>query len=164
MIDDIKFYLKQCGLEALVNPGLWGLIYYRMGHAMVGSKFRKINPFWYVYLVLNTIYILFFKIELPATCVIGKRLYLPHAYGLVMGPQTVIGDDVTIGPWVVIGHNFDERCPTIEDNCYIGPKATLLGGITIGRSSKVGANTVVTKDIAADSTISINRMINNRNS
>ncbi|MEI8279390.1 MAG: DapH/DapD/GlmU-related protein [Bacteroidota bacterium] len=77
-----------------------------------------------------------------------------------MGPDTIIGNDVTIGPWVVIGHNFDDKYPTIEDDCYIGPKATLLGGITIGRGSKIGTNAVVTKDLDPYSqVVSLNRMI-----
>lgn len=160
MIDDIKFYLKKCGAEALVNPALWALIYYRMGHYLLYSKYRKINPFWYLYLILNILFTMFFKIEMPASCKIGKCLFLPHAYGLVMGPDTIIGNNVTIGPWVVLGHNFDDKYPIIEDDCYIGPKASLLGGIRVGKGSKIGTNAVVTKDLPPNSqVVSLSRMI-----
>lgn len=81
---------------------------------MFKSGLRKINPFWYLYAyIINPLWLFMSKIELPASSIIGRNLFLPHGYGLAIGPSTKIGNNVTLGPWVVIGHNFDAGCPTL---------------------------------------------------
>lgn len=144
-MNDIKFYYSKGGVGAILDFGLWAIVLYRIGRKLRDMGYRKINPIWYIYVMMYQLQLFFLKIELPSTVKIGKNLFLPHPYGLVMAGKTYIGNNVTIGPWVVIGHNFDGGNPTIEDNCYIGPKATVIGGITVGNSTVVGVGAMLTK-------------------
>lgn len=153
MVNDIKFYYAKGGLGALLDFGLWVIVLYRIGRKLRKMGYRKLNPFWYLYLLFYLLQLFFLKIELPSTVKIGKNLFLPHPYGLVIAGKTIIGNNVTLGPWVVIGHNFDSGNPTIEDKCYIGPKATVLGRITVGSGSIVGAGALLTKSIASESVV-----------
>lgn len=153
---DIKHYLRKDGYRALIDPGLICIILYRIGSAMFSCRYRKINPFWYIYLIVYSIQLIILKIELPPSVQIGENFYLAHPYGLVMGGKTVIGDNVTIGPWVVIGHNFDQKNPVIGNNCYIGAHACIFGGVTIGDDSTIGAGAVIIKDLPTNSIAYLN--------
>lgn len=153
ILKDIKHYYRISGLGLVLDFGLWSIIIYRYGHYLSKSGYKRINPFWYFYLVVNYFQMLFLKIEIPASVVIGERIFLPHPFGIVIGAKTVIGDDVKIGPWVVIGHNFDHMNPVIKDRCYIGPHACILGGIIIGSDCIIGASAVVTRNVADGSIV-----------
>lgn len=152
---DILFYASRCGwVGAILYPGLHSLLLYRIGHCLYHSQHRY-NPFWYIYLLVAFFFRGVSKIEIPETATIGSRLLLPHAHGLVVGPNTTIGDDCTIGPWVVLGHNgVVGEDPRIGNRVYIAPHACVLGHITLGNGVLVGANTVVTEDIPAGATVS----------
>ena len=152
-LEDIKHYYSISGFLAIIDPGLWCILLYRLGNLLFRLGHRKINPFWYIYLIMYYFELVIFKIEIPASVSIGRRLYLPHPYGLVMGGKTTIGDNVKIGPWVILGHNFDHQNPIIGDDCYIGPHACVLGNVRIGKNCIIGANVVITKDIPDNSTI-----------
>jgi serine O-acetyltransferase len=150
IFSDLKFYFRQHGFfTSIFNLGLWSLLLYRLGYLMHGKSVFKFFLLWYLFLFFKNLLILFSKIELPPTSKIGSRLDLVHAYGLVMGDKVIIGDDVIIGPWVVIGHNGNANSqPIISNKVYIGSKATILGGISIGENAFIGPNTVLTKSLA----------------
>lgn len=147
MIKDIKFYYVKVGLSFFFNWGFITLIHYRMGRWIYLLPYRKINPLWYIYLFINFFLRTITKMELPPTASIGKNLYLPHPYGLVMAGNVVIGNNCTIGPWVVIGHLNKKGNPVIGDHVYIGPKASILGNLSVGNGSIIGAHALVVRDV-----------------
>lgn len=94
-------------------------------------------------------------IEIHPGATIGKRLFIDHGMGVVIGETTVIGDDVTLFHGVTLGGTgklTGKRHPTLEDNVSISASAQVLGAITIGTNSKIGANAVVLHDVPANST------------
>lgn len=155
ILEDISFYARKCGIAGmLLHGGLHMLILYRVGYVLYKTGSRKLNPFWYLYLFLVNILRVIHKIELPETATIGRRLFLPHPWGLVMGPNTRIGDDCTIGPWVVLGHNgVPGEDPTIHNHVYIAPHACILGPIQVCSGAFIGANCVVRTSVQAGMTI-----------
>lgn len=95
-------------------------------------------------------------IEIHPGAKIGKRLFIDHGMGVVIGETAEIGDNVTIYHGVTLGGtsmNTVKRHPTVKDNVIIGTGAKLLGPITIGENSKVGANSVVLIDVPDNSTV-----------
>lgn len=94
-------------------------------------------------------------IEIHPGAVIGKRLFIDHGMGLVIGETTEIGDDVVLFHGVTLGgtgKDRGKRHPTIGNNVLISAHAQVLGPITIGDNSKIGASAVVLKDIPANAT------------
>ena len=99
-------------------------------------------------------------IEIHPAATIGRRFFIDHGMGVVIGATTVIGDDVMIYHNVTLGAKSnigvtgkDKRHPTIGDNVLIGAGAAVLGNINIGAGSRIAANSVVTRDIAPESTV-----------
>jgi serine O-acetyltransferase len=95
-------------------------------------------------------------IEIHPGATIGKRFFIDHGMGVVIGETTEIGDDVTIYQGVTLGGtslNKGKRHPTLGNNVTIGLHAAVLGAITIGENSKVGAGSVVVKDVPPNSTV-----------
>ena len=96
------------------------------------------------------------NIEIHPNAQIGQGLFIDHGTGVVIGETAEIGDDVTIYQGVTLGGTgfaTGKRHPTIEDNVTIGSGAKLLGPITIGHGSKIGANSVVIHDVPPNSTV-----------
>jgi serine O-acetyltransferase len=147
MISDLNFYYKKLGLGFFLDIGFLSIMLYRMGR-WAYLHYRYINPLWYIYILIKLFFQPLSKIELPVTCKIGMHLFLPHPYGLVMAAKTEIGNNCTIGPWVIIGRLAKGKGnPSIKDDVYIGPRATILGEITIGSNAIIGANAFVIKDV-----------------
>lgn len=95
-------------------------------------------------------------IEIHPAATIGSGLFIDHGMGVVIGETAEIGEDVTLYQGVTLGgtgFSTGKRHPTIEDNVTIGSGAKLLGPITVGHGSKVGANTVVIHDVPPNSTV-----------
>lgn len=95
-------------------------------------------------------------IEIHPGAKIGRRLFIDHGMGVVIGETAEIGHDVTIYHGVTLGGTSSEmvkRHPTVKNNVIIGTGAKLLGPITIGENVKVGANSVVLKDVPDNSTV-----------
>ncbi len=95
-------------------------------------------------------------IEIHPGAKIGRRLFIDHGMGVVIGETCEIGDNVTIFQGVTLGGTGKEqgkRHPTIEDNAMISTGAKVLGAITIGENSKVGGGSVVLKNVPANSTV-----------
>ncbi len=94
-------------------------------------------------------------IEIHPAAQIGKRLFIDHGTGVVIGETAIIGDDVTLYQGVTLGgtgKDTGKRHPTICDNVMIGSGAKILGPIVIGENSRVGAGAVVVTDIPANCT------------
>jgi serine O-acetyltransferase len=96
-------------------------------------------------------------IEIHPGATIGRRLFIDHGMGVVIGETAQIGDDVTLYQGVTLGGTSldrdTKRHPTLEDGVIVGSGAMVLGPITMGRESRVGANAVVLKDVPAGVTV-----------
>ena len=95
-------------------------------------------------------------IEIHPGATIGEKLFIDHGMGVVIGETAEVGNNVTIYHGVTLGgiggDKGSKRHPTVKDNVIIGTGAKILGPITIGENSKIGANAVVLKDVPPNST------------
>ena len=94
-------------------------------------------------------------IEIHPAVKIGKNLFIDHGMGIVIGETTIIGNNVSLYQGVTLGglkNIKQKRHPTLDDNVIVGAGAKVLGPIKIGKNSKIGANSVVTKNIAPNTT------------
>jgi len=90
-------------------------------------------------------------IEIHPGATIGRRVFIDHGMGVVIGETAIVGDDVTIYHGVTLGGrslNKGKRHPTIENNVILGAGAKVLGNVTIGEGSTIGANQVVTRSLS----------------
>ena len=95
-------------------------------------------------------------IEIHPAAQVGRRLLIDHGMGVVIGETSIVGDDVTLFQGVTLGGTGKERGkrhPTLRDNVVVGAGAKILGNITIGRNSRIGAGSVVLRNIPDDSTV-----------
>lgn len=93
---------------------------------------------------------MFTNVEIHPGATIGRRLFIDHALGVVIGETTEIGNDVTLYHGVTLGGttwNKEKRHPTLGNNVLVGSGAKILGAITLGNNVRVGANSVVVKDV-----------------
>ena len=137
-------------IELFFNyPGLWALVFHRIAHTLYTKGFKSIARF------ISAINLFMTMIDIHPAATIGRRVFIDHGTGVVIGETAIIGDDVLIYQQVTLGGvstNKGKRHPTIEDGVVIGAGAKVLGNITIGSNSKVGANSVVIKDVPPNST------------
>ena len=94
-------------------------------------------------------------VDIHPGATIGKRLFIDHAQGVVIGETAIVGDDVVMFHGTTLGgtgKDKGKRHPTIGNNVVIGCGAKVLGNITIGDNAKIGANAVVLKNVPANST------------
>ena len=95
-------------------------------------------------------------IEIHPGATIGRRFFIDHGMGVVIGETTVIGDDVMLYHDVTLGSRgftHGKRHPTVGNNVILGAGARIIGNVTVGDGSRVSANLVVTKDVPARSTL-----------
>jgi serine O-acetyltransferase len=95
-------------------------------------------------------------IEIHPGARIGRRLFIDHGMGVVIGETAIVGDDVTLYQGVTLGGTGKEegkRHPTLRNCVFVGNNANILGNITIGENSRVGAGSVVVRDVPPDSTV-----------
>ena len=95
-------------------------------------------------------------VEIHPAAVIGRRFFIDHAMGVIIGETTVVGDDCTLYQGVTLGGTGKEtgkRHPTLGNNVLVGVGAAVLGDITIGDNSKVGGGAVVVSDVPPNSTV-----------
>ncbi len=98
----------------------------------------------------------FTGIEIHPGAKIGRRLFIDHGMGVVIGETAIIGDDVTLYQGVTLGGTGKEkgkRHPTLRDGVFVGNNANVLGNIVIGENSRVGAGSVVLRDVPPNSTV-----------
>lgn len=131
-------------------PGLHAIWIYRVAHSCWKHEF-----FWFARWISHAGRWLT-GIEIHPGATIGKHFFIDHGMGIVIGETTEIGDGVTLYHGVTLGGTTwqkKKRHPTLEDGVIIGAGAKVLGAITIGQQSRVGANSVVLKDIPEHSTV-----------
>lgn len=95
-------------------------------------------------------------VEIHPAAVIGRRFFIDHAMGVIIGETTIIGDDVTLYQGVTLGGTGNEtgkRHPTLKNNVLVGVGASVLGNIVVGDNSKVGGGAVVVNDVPPNSTV-----------
>ena len=131
-------------------PGVWALVNYRVAHALYTKGFKVLAR------VIMGISQMFTNIDIHPGCTIGRRIFLDHAFGVVIGETAIVGDDVLIYQGVTLGgvslERGVKRHPTIGNKTVIGSGAKILGDIQIGENCRIGSNSVVVKSIPDDST------------
>jgi serine O-acetyltransferase len=130
-------------------PGLWAIFFYRHAHWLYKKGFRFLPRF------ISAIGQFLTTIDIHPAAQIGRRVFIDHGVGVVIGETAIIGNDIVIYQQVTLGGvslTQGKRHPTLEDNVVIGAGSKVLGHITIGKNSKVGANSVVVKDVPPNST------------
>jgi serine O-acetyltransferase len=131
-------------------PGLHALWLHRIAHFLWRYRFRLLAR------LLSHLNRFFTGVEIHPGAKIGRRFFLDHGMGVVIGETVEIGDDVLMYQGVVLGGTSLEkkkRHPTIESNVVIGAAAILLGPITIGGGAKIGANSVVVRPVPPGATV-----------
>ncbi|WP_234402423.1 serine O-acetyltransferase [Oceanobacillus damuensis] len=138
-------------LEVLLTyAGLHAVWAHRMAHWFFKRKL------FFIARAISQISRFFTGIEIHPGAKIGRRLFIDHGMGVVVGETCEIGNNVTIFQGVTLGGTGKEkgkRHPTVKDNALISTGAKVLGAITIGENSKVGGGSVVLKDVPDNSTV-----------
>ncbi|MEA3493706.1 MAG: serine O-acetyltransferase [Candidatus Margulisiibacteriota bacterium] len=136
--------------EVLMYQGFWAVTFHRIAHFTYWLKVPIIPR------LISQISRLLTQIEIHPGAKIGRRFFVDHGSGVVIGETVVIGNDVTIFQGVTLGGTGKEkgkRHPTIGDNVVVGAGAIILGNIHIGDNSRIGAAAVVTKSVPDDTTV-----------
>ncbi|WP_020182519.1 MULTISPECIES: serine O-acetyltransferase [unclassified Methylotenera] len=130
-------------------PGVHALIMHRISHWFWTKRFYWLGR------MLSHIGRWLTGIEIHPGATIGRRVFIDHGMGVVIGETAVIGDDCTLYHGVTLGGtswNKGKRHPTLETGVVIGAGAKVLGPITIGKNAKIGSNAVVVKDVPDNAT------------
>lgn len=131
-------------------PGVHALLVHRMNHWLWRHGLRWLARF------LSLLARWVTGIEIHPGAVIGRRFFIDHGMGVVIGETTEIGDDVTLYQGVTLGGTSWEkgkRHPSLEDDVVVGAGAKILGPLTVGTGARVGSNAVVVKDVPAGATM-----------
>jgi serine O-acetyltransferase len=137
-------------IELFFNyPGVWAIFWYRISSRLYRRGFKALAR---IIMGLNQILT---NIDIHPGATIGRRVFIDHGFGVVIGQTTIIEDDVLIYQGVTLGGvslTPGKRHPTIHSGVVIGAGAKVLGNITIGANSKIGANSVVVRNVPENST------------
>jgi len=137
-------------LDFLFNyPGVWAVAWYRVAHKLYISNFKSLAR-----IVMGLTQILT-NIDIHPGAKIGKRVFIDHGTGVVIGQTAIIEDDVLIYQGVTLGGvslTQGKRHPTVKKGAVLGAGAKVLGNITIGEYAKIGANSVVVKAVPNNAT------------
>jgi serine O-acetyltransferase len=138
-------------LEVLTTyPGVHAILAHRLSHRLWQSGWRY--PARFLSFLSRTLT----NVDIHPGATIGHRFFIDHGAGVVIGETAEIGDDVTLYHGVTLGGtswNKGKRHPTLADGVVVGAGAKILGPICIGERVRVGANSVVVKDVPADRTV-----------
>ena len=138
-------------LEVLLcYPGVWAVWIHRVSHALWRAKLRLPAR------VLSQVARFYTGVDIHPGALIGRRLFIDHATGVVIGETAIVGSDVTMYQGVTLGgtgKGHGKRHPTICDRVFIGNNANILGNVTVGENSRVGAGSVVLTDVPPNSTV-----------
>jgi serine O-acetyltransferase len=136
--------------EVLTNyPGMHAIWIHRLSNKLWRNDFKLIAR------LLSTFSRWLTGVEIHPGATLGRRFFIDHGMGIVIGETAEVGDDVTIYHGVTLGGtswNAGKRHPTLGNNVVIGAGAQVLGPITIGEGGKVGSNSVVVKDVPPNAT------------
>ena len=130
-------------------PGLWALLFHRLAHSLYQKGLRFLPRF------ISAIGQFLTTVDIHPAAQIGRRVFIDHGVGVVIGETAIIGNDVVIYQQVTLGGvslNKGKRHPTVGNNVVIGAGAKVLGNITIGNDAKIGANSVVIKNVPEKAT------------
>ncbi len=130
--------------------GLHALAFYRLSHWLWTHHLKLLGR------MLSTFARFLTGIEIHPGATIGRRFFIDHGMGVIIGETTEVHDDVTIYQGVTLGGTSwtkGKRHPTLEDNVVVGAHAVVLGPLTIGRHSKIGSGSVVVHDVPPHSTV-----------
>jgi serine O-acetyltransferase len=134
----------------LCYAGLHAVWLYRINHWLWGRGLLLLAR-------LSSQYARFLTgIEIHPAAEIGRRLFIDHGLGVVIGETAIVGDDVLLYQGVTLGGTGKEqgkRHPTLEDSVVVGSGAKILGNITVGNNCRIGAGSVVLRNVPADSTV-----------
>ena len=134
----------------LCYPGLWAVWIHRVSHALWRARMRLLAR------LLSQVARFYTGVDIHPGALLGRRLFIDHAAGVVIGETSIVGSDVTMYQGVTLGgtgKGHGKRHPTVCDGVFVGNNANLLGNITIGENSRVGAGSVVLSDVPPDSTV-----------
>jgi serine O-acetyltransferase len=134
----------------LCYPGLWAVWIHRISHWLWGANLRLSAR------LLSQVTRFFTGVDIHPGAQLGRRLFIDHATGVVIGETSIVGNDVTMYQGVTLGgtgKQHGKRHPTVCDGVFIGNNANLLGNITIGENSRVGAGSIVLSDVPPNSTV-----------
>jgi serine O-acetyltransferase len=134
----------------LCYPGLWAVWIHRISHKLWRAKLRLPARF------LSQIGRFITGVDIHPGALLGRRLFIDHAAGVVIGETAIVGSDVTIYQGVTLGgtgKGHGKRHPTVCDGVFVGNNANILGNITVGENSRVGAGSVVLTDVPPNSTV-----------
>ena len=138
--------------EVLLYPGFWALAWHRLAHRLFNARL------FFLARAVNHLSRFLTAIDIHPGARIGRHLFIDHGF-TVIGETADIGDNVTIYQCVTLGGTNPangvggKRHPTLEDNVIVGSGAQILGPITVGRRARIGANAVVTEDVAEGATM-----------
>jgi len=152
--DFANAYKNDPALNSKINflfnyPGVWAVAWYRVAHKLYNADFKRLSR------VIMGLSQIITNIDLHPGAKIGKRLFIDHGTGVVIGETCIIEDDVLIYQGVTLGGvslTQGKRHPTIRNGAVIGAGAKVLGNIVIGENAKIGANSVVVKDVPDNAT------------
>lgn len=136
--------------EVLTYAGLWAVIAHRASHYLWTHDAKTLAR------ILSQLARFFTGVEIHPGATIGRRFFIDHGMGVVIGETAEIGDDVLMYHAVTLGGTSlhkEKRHPTIGNNVLIGMGAKIIGAITVGDCARIGANAVVTKDVPPDATV-----------
>jgi len=137
-------------LEVLLTyPGLHALMFFKLSSRLRNSNFPLLAR------VVSHLGRFLTGIEIHPGATIGRRLFIDHGMGVVIGETAIVGDDVTLYQGVTLGGTGKEkgkRHPTLGDRVVVGVGAKILGAVTIGNGAKIGGGAVVLADVPANTT------------
>jgi serine O-acetyltransferase len=134
----------------LCYPGLWAVWFHRVAHFLWRIKLRLVAR------IVSQIARFYTGVDIHPAALVGRRLFIDHGTGVVIGETAIVGSDVTIYQGVTLGgtgKGHGKRHPTVCDGVFIGNNANVLGNITVGANSRVGAGSVVLSDVPPNSTV-----------
>ena len=137
-------------MVVLCYPGLHAVWMHRITARLWRAKLRLIAR------LLSQCARLLTGIEIHPGAIIGRRVFIDHGAGVVIGETAIIGNDVTLYQGVTLGgtgHEHGKRHPTLRDGVFAGSNAQILGNICIGENSRIGAGSVVLRDVPPNSTV-----------
>ena len=137
-------------MEVLLYPSFKVMLHYRLAHKLYLNKHYFLARWISQRGVRKT------GIEIHPGATIGKGLFIDHGSGVIIGETAIVGDNVTLYQGVTLGGTGKEtgkRHPTIEDNVMISAGAKIIGSFTVGENSKIGAGSVVIKEVPPNSTV-----------
>jgi len=138
-------------LEVLTNyPGLHALVIHRLSHWLWHRNLKWLAR------TLSSFSRWMTGVEIHPGATIGRRFFIDHGMGVVIGETAEVGDDVTLYQGVTLGGtswNKGKRHPTLADGVIVGAGAKILGPFIVGAGAKIGSNAVVTKEVPAGATV-----------